>query len=693
MPLIKKPRLSCFYCGSRSPHLKDGKTRVFDCQSCEATNYLDQNGDITDPPATPTVARPAVFARRARPSSPTSHLQDKPLFCKTCLQNQHLLTSCLAQYLPPEDDPEYEKYEAQYPQYLKDLQRRYPQVCAKCAPKVQDRIRKTGYAAKVDFLTKSLERSKSMYSSAHSPWTNVLLVGLSIVSLVWWASTLLQISWHGLGVLGIYGSGEQVNQLTSLKLVGCTVNGIRAGYLDPGCAHRFSHLVRTSLLSSLAIVWWNPAMQDRLKFPRRQHHFTGLTDFYRFQAVILSMRFFGWSWLGLSSDTGSDDMLLRAKHFFMLLFITFSALGSQRMIVSSSAPKVSFRDTTGPLVEADDFQYPTDNFTSQRSFEPPASYLNSNSPSSLRSRFTISSLAPQQERHSPLRNPLMANITSPPTPPPEADTPDAADSMDWEPITQQVPQSRPILNLPIQSSQPSAIPSFLRPAATASTGTKSPFTGRLPPAPISPAHRLRNPPAPPQFKPTPLSKQQDFFSRMGLSSATLPTPSALRVPGKKRFTTEAEADQENQTYVASAARENDPFRPAQWTLKSDMDAATKGTGLEDMFTTSFTIADGGGGGGGSSSRKSISADQSSSHAPAKFSKLTGSEMFEVRERQERQQQEQQERQARAWWIASSWLRLLALPVMFAFLAVGVAFVREPLWLLRALADAKARLWD
>jgi len=36
--------LSCFYCGRKTTHLYDRKTRHFDCPNCEATNWLDEVG-------------------------------------------------------------------------------------------------------------------------------------------------------------------------------------------------------------------------------------------------------------------------------------------------------------------------------------------------------------------------------------------------------------------------------------------------------------------------------------------------------------------------------------------------------------------------------------------------------------------------------------------------------------------------
>lgn len=182
--------------------------------------------------------------------------------------------------------------------------------------------------------------------------------------------------------------------------------------------------------------------------------------------------------------------------------------------------------------------------------------------------------------------------------------------MDWEPLPRHTsPVFRrthnPIVQAPSfaqpLSSAP-AIPAFLRPPATASAGEKSPFTGRLPPAPISPAHRLRNPPPRPQFKPTPLSKQQDFFKQMGLASGTLPSTSpnssAKRAKVRGGLLSQNDDDHEDDDDVQDQGQRfvrrdssKDYFRPAQWTLKSDLDAAAQGTGLEDIFSTSFKLGD------------------------------------------------------------------------------------------------------
>ncbi|THX35619.1 hypothetical protein D6C90_09886 [Aureobasidium pullulans] len=582
MPSLLAPRLSCFYCGSRSPHVKDGRTRQFTCTVCDATNHLDSKGEITDPPATSNLNQNTSFAHP--PPRPTSPIQSESTehFCKTCLKNQQIVANLLAEYLPADDDPQYNKFVAEYPQYRKNLERRYPQVCPRCAPKVQQQLKKTVYGARADFLSRKIEQSKSQFVNNLSTPASLGISALNVVALAWWGSALFQAYWHTLAFLGIPGDSEEVAGLTPLMVVGCSVNGFRLHMLPAGCAYLFVDLVKKSLYVSFWLVWWNPTFKDRLRFPYRTHHALGLADFYRYQFVILAIRATAWFYLSGPWIEGSASDLNKGMHGCAILFIVLSTVASLRTIVYSTGPRVSWKTSNEPLIEPGSFHPPTDDFTSQAS-----PHLPTMSPS--RQPFPLENLGTRSATRSATRaaSPLMSRF-GPPSPSP-APSQDMGDSMDWEPISQPSP-IRP--SHAAQSNAASAIPAFLRPAASMATGEKSPFTGRLPPAPMSPAHRLRNPPAPPQFKPTPLSQQRDFFKKMGLSN-NIPSLS------KKSAMTEDHDDEDSPrkpaAYMSSLDRNRtkDHFElhPPKWTLQSDMEAATKGTGLEDMFTSSFNIAD------------------------------------------------------------------------------------------------------
>ncbi|GAC99561.1 hypothetical protein PHSY_007163 [Pseudozyma hubeiensis SY62] len=68
------------------------------------------------------------------------HSKNSFTFCHTCQTNQVLTLNMLADYLPSEDDPGYEKKLRNLPEYEASLASRYPPVCSDCAPRVQERI-------------------------------------------------------------------------------------------------------------------------------------------------------------------------------------------------------------------------------------------------------------------------------------------------------------------------------------------------------------------------------------------------------------------------------------------------------------------------------------------------------------------------------------------------------------------------
>lgn len=72
---------------------------------------------------------------------PTMHAPR--IFCRTCQTNQTLYLNLLSNYLPSEDDPNYESLYAQLPQYRASLDARYPLVCPDCATNVEDEIKKS----------------------------------------------------------------------------------------------------------------------------------------------------------------------------------------------------------------------------------------------------------------------------------------------------------------------------------------------------------------------------------------------------------------------------------------------------------------------------------------------------------------------------------------------------------------------
>lgn len=164
--------------------------------------------------------------------------------------------------------------------------------------------------------------------------------------------------------------------------------------------------------------------------------------------------------------------------------------------------------------------------------------------------FPLNDLAPDHVRSRPLPY-------NPPTPPPDAD---GFEEMDWTPSQQPLqPAPKYQMTMPKIAPQP------------------SPFYGHLPPAPLSQAHKLRNPPNQPTFRQATVAQKQSFFNRR---------LSQLDRDNMSEASTEcfdSPTKTVNQSEVASPRFAEPRFFPP-----SDYETDT---GLESIFSKAFSIAE------------------------------------------------------------------------------------------------------
>src|SRR5947208_3599249 len=145
----------CFYCGRRSAR-SYGRVQQWECEKCEAVNYLDE----------------------------------------VCI---YFFLGGLVTATAAESPPNFSAYESSYPQYRRNLEERYPQVCENCEPRVRERIRATGYAAKTDHLRRMMERTKARGRRKRTPgWRDVVLI---FGKMGWWVSLMGQLWWNLMCVL------------------------------------------------------------------------------------------------------------------------------------------------------------------------------------------------------------------------------------------------------------------------------------------------------------------------------------------------------------------------------------------------------------------------------------------------------------------------------------------------------------
>ncbi|CEN61585.1 hypothetical protein ASPCAL08239 [Aspergillus calidoustus] len=479
-PLFSK-RLSCFYCGRRSVQPNKGLVRKWRCKHCEAVNYLDENGEITDPPTAETNPNPSTLG----PSSPGFESADftlsgSGLFCAQCLRNQHLFTSALASYLPSSDDPNYRAYERDYPKFRKNLEERYPQVCDKCEPRVKARIRQTGYEAKSDHLRRMMDRSKAGKAARRARQWNWRSLLVFVGAICYWASIAGQLAWDVTSALTIEEPADDMAESPSAASHVQIFLGLhrlpRQWLVDPAPYAGFA------LVAGILSLWWNPKL--RLKVQGRGGRFLGLGEYYKVQLIVMVVRCAFWAVLRDPSSSGLDPTLPPALHSFMVLFTILSVFISRRVVRYDTRPLVNWSEitpTATPTRKSATSPQPTTN--GKQPFYTPHERAQKLTP-----RFPLEKLATPKSAH---------QERAIPTPPPEVD------DMDWTPSIKN--DLRPTSTIHQRDQISSALEG------------PTPFYGSLPPVPKPPSWNLRNLP-PQRQKPIEQVVERNPFHRSPLQS-------------------------------------------------------------------------------------------------------------------------------------------------------------------------------
>ncbi|KAH6851122.1 Ima1 N-terminal domain-containing protein [Chaetomium sp. MPI-CAGE-AT-0009] len=529
--------LTCFYCGRKNSTRYDGKTRRFECPFCDATNYLDENGDITDPPvATEKEATPLQYAV-PRPLSPTSSPTRDAIFCAKCLKNQHLLSASLAQYLPDPDDPDYAEREKGLYRFRKNQERLYPQICDECEPRVRQRLEQSAYTAKTDMLRRMLDRSASVRGSVT---TRGWLERFNTAGKWLWISGLvLQLAWHAVVVhnllLQYFIWAEVDDSLSTFRLL--KTCGPLVGSLPPA-----ERLLGWSILATIFGVWWNPRfVQIYRGFTR---HISGVSQWYIFQTMAVILRIC----LQRIDLTTPNPLLLNtqtAGHAvgvalaFLLFTLAPRAIRINMAPLFGASPNQPLHDSpepspSGPKTRLEETKSIADLLDeisrSPTSTTPPsptldlspsipkrhANFLPMGHAHTQAAQTLTASLQQIDDLH--LHHPRAARdpFAAPSTPRPRIPFSPSSEEMDWSPTPTTTAAPPPPALTPFTPTDASASASRHRAFNTRGQRTEQgfgqapteprtgPFWYRVPPAPTTPAQRVFNPPNQPRLRASPV---------------------------------------------------------------------------------------------------------------------------------------------------------------------------------------------
>ncbi|TLD23804.1 hypothetical protein PspLS_06517 [Pyricularia sp. CBS 133598] len=343
MPRLRsKAYLTCFYCGRKTSTRNDGSVSRFECPSCEATNYLDENGEITDPPLEATAPSGGTDDKPPTMGDLLASQPDQDVFCAECLKNQRLFTASLAQYLPGDpDDPEYEARERNFYKFRNNLERQYPQTCSKCEPKVLERIAQAGYTAKTDHLRRMIDRSLKARTVEQASASGPLGVLAVVGRYLWLAGFILQGLWH----LQMMQDLVTTADFPWLRSFGIRqLLGVLASLLS--LLPEPERLMKSSILSTAVSLWWNPFFVKTVRGFTK--HLLGIGTWYTYQAVIMLFRVLAPGIPNLSQEHGSTVSAQVTMHSLTCIFIFYAA----KLALSS------IRVDTTPLFGSKSFSTP-----------------------------------------------------------------------------------------------------------------------------------------------------------------------------------------------------------------------------------------------------------------------------------------------------------------------------------------------
>ncbi|CRG85344.1 Integral inner nuclear membrane protein ima1 [Talaromyces islandicus] len=444
MASLFQRRLQCFYCGQRSAERKSAKVREWRCKNCEAVNYLDENGDITDPPASVTNVPTDIEQTPFK----VLEFNQAGLFCSKCVRNQHMLMNALSSYLPDIDDPEYPAFEQDLPRYQQTMEERYPQVCENCEQRVQKRIRETKYEAKSDHLRRIMERSKAsraIKSARNQNWRHILDV---LGFLVYWASVLGQVLSD---MMGAVEAGDIILRLFPSPSLVPLIS--RASRILSWIGYSSQDTATVALIAGVFSIWWNPRLHYKVE--GMHGRILGLSQYYECQLIVMAARFGVWALL--QDPSRLTPSLPPALHAAMIVFTCLAAFASHRLIQFDARPLVLWSDTPASSPSVSQRQQPrqnkADNLFPQKLFD----------------RFPIERLGVQKSEST-------RNVVEQPAVPEVQ----MEDSMDWAPSVS-------------HDIRPRYVTAPTTKAIIPEEPTPSPFFGSLPEQPRPPAWHLRNP--------------------------------------------------------------------------------------------------------------------------------------------------------------------------------------------------------
>lgn len=511
------------------------------------------------------------------------------LFCNTCQRNQLLLNKTLAEYLPDEDDPEYEKYANSLDAYRDELEDRYPQVCQDCLPRVQDQIRAAGYAAKADNLRRMIDRSREHSKTVQTSRQTWTLRLIALAKWVYISSIVVGLAWHTLGLMVVpddvtdeeLGWGICLKRVILSRRVNsyCVMSPLRV------------KLLQGSLVADILTIWWNPKLASKTNSITGR--IRGLKSLWFVRATVLILRVLSFLYWKGAAVYSSNLKSFHISNIFLIIAITLSFTLTWKTVRIVYTPVAFPEETYIPSAPNTPAKRP------RSSYKPAHPHISTFD--TMAQGFTSSFQFDSSSALPPSPTLTEASTTSHYT---EFTTPAQKsvyqdDSMDWTPTARRfAPSASEILppqfatQRPIKSASPNP-QSRHEPVSLFAKPDPNPFRHRVPPAPKAPLQASLDPWKPGVWAPPLKETTPNFFKTerqtrsQSKASGLAPDVGNSRtgeVGGNRDKT--SEKGLEGFGVPKNVQRDAELFASPK--LKYDYYGTMKDTGLEETFNGLFS---------------------------------------------------------------------------------------------------------
>ena len=435
--------------------------------------------------------------------------------------------------------------ERKYYKFRANLEKQYPQVCEDCEPRVLDRMREAGRTAKTDYLRRLLKQSRTRRAAARSggiTYSGFLeLVGKCL----WYFGLASQLLWH---ISGLMVAAQHNYQTVIDALAPSTALTIILWLSENSTA-----LSTWGFRSSLASLWWNPKFKHLNN--GFMNHIKGFGEWYKYQATLLLVRTLYYYMMKTSVLADPLAPATLGAHIFGLGFVTYVSklLSLQyrytdvlKLAVAANhslkvdmtrlwestpqkLPHVGPSVSPSPKASGNSMADALDEMLTapsrRRSISPPspASY---DMPQRTNINTRYGSLATRNQPSYINTHQVQQEIRTPPVALKNLSLGDYSagssqaispvdqdqDMMDWTPVRQ--PQSKHRAFNSVRPTEPGTQLFGQAPVKS----EPGPLWFHVPPAPISPAHRLRNPPNQPRLRVSSQEAKKSFFSNVARQS-------------------------------------------------------------------------------------------------------------------------------------------------------------------------------